>query len=541
MKLKVWMTSALAAVMAVSLLAGCANDSPPATGGEGGESGDKAAVNGSGMPIVADKVNLKMIAGKAPTTAPDWKQTMLWQEYEKMSNIHVEWEMIPFDSLAEKRNIMLAGGDYPDAFFTAQIPTADLLKYGSQGVFVKLNDLIDEYAPNLKAIMEKYPEVKKGMTMPDGNIYGFPMILDPEFTSVLAGGKMWLKKDWLDKLNLKEPETTEEFYEMLKAFKEGDPNGNGQPDEIPYEGVGLGSFINYINGAWGLGNRGVRNANVDVEPGADKLRFIPVDPQYKEMLQYVRKLYDEGLIAKDIFTIQANQYYATGAKGVYGTTITTSPYTLMKQKDYIGLGALQGPHGDQIWSAVGSALSSAGAFVITDRNKHPEATVRWIDHLYSDEGSKMFFMGFEGKSYEIDPSGEIAYTKEITENPDGLTFEQALVKYVVWPGGGYPNIVRQKFFKGAESQPEAVEAAKRFANQFPEEIWPAFNLTVEESDQMATLGADINSYVAEMQAKFVSGKESFEEWDRYVDTLKKMGLDQYMKIYQSAYERYKQG
>ncbi|MCQ6561139.1 extracellular solute-binding protein [Paenibacillus mendelii] len=541
MKLRAWMAFTLAAVMVVSLLAGCANDSSPTSGDEGGEGGSKAAVNGSGMPIVADKINLKITAGKAPTTAPDWKQTMLWQEYEKMSNIHVEWEMIPFDSLTEKRNIMLAGGDYPDAFFTAQIPTADLLKYGSQGVFVKLNDLIDEYAPNLKAIMEKYPEVKKGMTMPDGNIYGFPMILDPEFTSVLAGGKMWIKKDWLDKLNLKEPETTEEFYEVLKAFKERDPNGNGEQDEIPFEGVGLGAFISYINGAWGLSNRGVRNANVDVDPGTDKLRFIPVDPKYKEMLQYVRKLYEEELIAKDIFTIQANQYYATGAKGVYGTTITTSPYTLMKQKDYIGLGALKGPHGDQVWSAVGSALSSAGAFAITDRNKHPEATVRWIDHLYSDEGSKMFFMGFEGKSYEIDPSGEIAYTKEITENPDGLTFEQALVKYVVWPGGGYPNIVRQKFFKGAESQPEAIEAAKRFANQFPEEIWPAFNLTVEENDQMATLGADINSYVAEMQAKFVSGKASFDEWDRYVETLAKMGLDQYMEIYQSAYERYKQG
>jgi putative aldouronate transport system substrate-binding protein len=350
---------------------------------------------------------------------------------------------------------------------------------------------------------------------------------------------MWLRKEWLERLQLPEPETTDDFYNMLKAFKEKDPNGNGQPDEIPFQSVGLPALINYVKGAWGLGNRGTRHENVDVDPQTGKLRFIPTDPKYKEMLQYLHKLYDEKLIAEDIFTIQANQFYATGAKGLYGATITTSPYTLMNQKGYVGATALQGPHGDRVFSSVGSPLSAPGAFVITDKNKHPEATVRWIDYLYSDEGSKMFFMGFEGKSYETTPTGDVQYTKEITENPNGLTFEQALVKYVVWPGGGYPNIVRQKYFKGAESQPESVAAAERFAKYIPEELWPAFSFTAEENQRMAALNADISTYVKEMTAKFVSGKSSFDEWDAYVETLKKMKLDEYMSIYEAAYERYR--
>lgn len=527
----------LSVVLPLGLVLSACSDKQPES--QGGDKPKGNAVNLMGMPIVQDKINLKMIAGKAPTTAPNWNETMLWQEYEKMTNVHVDWEMVPTENLAEKRNIMLAGGDYPDAFFTASIPSPDLLKYGSQGVFVKLNDLIDKYAPNLKAILDKYPEVRKGLTMPDGNIYSFPMVLDPEFTSVLAGGKMWIRKEWLDKLNLAEPQTTEDFYQMLKAFKEKDPNGNGQADEIPYESVGIGNIILYLKGAWGLGNRGARHGNVDVDPQSGKLRFIPTDPNYKELLQYVNKLYSEKLIAEDVFTIQANQYYATGAKGLYGATTTTSPYTLMNQKGYVGASALKGPKGDQIYTAIGSSLAAPGAFVITDRNKHPEATVRWLDYLYGDEGSKLFFMGFEGKSYEKTPSGELQYTKEITENPNGLTFEQALVKYVVWPGGGYPNIVRQKFFKGAESQPEAVEAAQRFAKYIPKELWPAFSYTAEENQKMAALTADINSYVDEMTAKFVSGKASFAEWDNYVATLKKMRLDEYMQIYQAAYDRYK--
>jgi putative aldouronate transport system substrate-binding protein len=533
LNIKSWLTFTLIGTLALGLLAGCTK----AASDSGKGAAEAGTVKAEGWPIVSSKINLKMVAGKAPTTAPDWNNTMLWQEYEKLTNVHVNWEMVPFDNLAEKRNIMLTGGDYPDAYFTAQIPTSELIKYGSQGIFIKLNDYIDKYAPNLKNLMSQYPEVKKGITMPDGNIYSFPMILDPEFTSVLAGGKTWVKKDWLQKLNIPEPVTTDDFYQMLKAFKEKDPNGNGQQDEVPYSGIGIGSLISYLKGSWGLGNRGVGHPYVDVDPASNQLRFIPADPKYKEMLQYVQKLYSEGLIDKDIFTVQANQFYATGAKGVYGTTITTSPYTLMKQDGYYGISALKGPYGDQIWSAVGSPVASAGAFVITDHNKNPEATVRWIDHLYSEDGNKMFFMGFEGKSYEMN-GGEYQYTKEITDNPNGLTFEQALVKYVVWPGGGYPNIVRQKYFKGAESRPEAVEAASRFSKQFPEEIWPAFTFTTEENEKKATIETDITSYVTEMQAKFITGKASFSEWDNYIATLKKMKLDEYMKVYQAAYDRY---
>lgn len=525
------------ALLVITLLAGCSGNNAPSPAAEEPSSN----FNATGLPIVKEPITLKMIAGKAPTTAPDWKQTMLWQEYEKMTNIKVDWEMIPSDTMSEKRNILLAGSDYPHAFFTAAIPPADLQKYGQQGVFIKLNDLIDQHAPNLKAILDKYPDVKKGLTMPDGNIYSFPTIYDPEFTSVLSSSKMWIKKSWLDALSLKEPETTEEFYQMLKAFKEKDPNKNGQPDEIPYQSVGIDTLHSYLKGAWGLSNRGIRNANIDMDPDTKELRFIPSHPKYKEMLQYMNKLYKEGLIAEDVFTIKANQFYATGANGVYGATMTTSPYTLMGQADYIGANALKGPHGDQIWSSIGSPLASPGAFVITDRNPNPVETVRWIDYLYGEEGSKMFFMGFEGKSYTVNDKGEYEYTDEINKNPSGLTFEQALIKYVVWPGGGYPNIVQQKYFKGAESRPESLETAERFSAHLPEEIWPTFTFTIEENEDMSTLGSDINDYVTEMRAKFVSGKASFDEWDQYVKTLEQMGMKRYMEIYKSAYDRYTQG
>src|SRR5690625_3282853 len=105
---------------------------------------------------------------------------MIWKEYEKDTNIKVNWKMVPHDSLEEKKNLTLASGDLPDVFYSSWINDQDLLKYGEQGVFLSLNELIESYAPNLQKIFEEYPEVKKAITLPDGNIYSFPTVQEFE-------------------------------------------------------------------------------------------------------------------------------------------------------------------------------------------------------------------------------------------------------------------------------------------------------------------------------------------------------------------------
>src|SRR5690606_24602348 len=106
-----------------------------------------------------------------------------------------------------------------------------------QGVFIPLNDLIDQYAPNLKKLLDENPDIRAGMTMPDGNIYGMPTIYDANFPSVLVGSKLWYNEDWLAEIGMEEPQTVDEFYDYLVAVKNTDLNGNGQQDEIP-----LGSY-----------------------------------------------------------------------------------------------------------------------------------------------------------------------------------------------------------------------------------------------------------------------------------------------------------
>src|SRR5699024_3456684 len=192
----------------------------------------------------------------------------------------------------------------------------DLIKYVDQGVFIKLNDLIDDYAPNLKKLMEEYPEIEPAITMDDGGIYSFPTIEAPEFLSMRTAGKPYINKDFLESLDMDMPETTDEFYEYLKAVKEQDPAGNG--NYIPYGAPNINELLSWLKGSFGISNKGFQNFNFDLDPESDKMRFYPISDEYKEMLEYVHKLFSEELIEQNIFCIELNQYFSNGADGLYG-------------------------------------------------------------------------------------------------------------------------------------------------------------------------------------------------------------------------------
>jgi len=214
---------------------------------------DKEALenlNKEGMPIVNEPITLKFMTGKSPVTAHDYNEVTVWKEYAKLSNINIEWELVQSDGLEEKRNLALASGSLPDVFYTSHMPPADLLKYGEQGVFVSLNDLITEYMPNLTSLFEKYPETKKGITFPDGNIYSLPTIHDPDFLEVNLGMSHWIREDWLGQLGMDLPKTTDEYYEYLKAVKETDLNGNGIADEIPFGAHSPAGIKDVLKGAF---------------------------------------------------------------------------------------------------------------------------------------------------------------------------------------------------------------------------------------------------------------------------------------------------
>ncbi|WP_158299382.1 extracellular solute-binding protein [Paenibacillus antri] len=506
--------------------AACANG-PSQQSTEGGETS-------GGEPIT-----LKMLTSRAPVHG-DFGNMLVWREYEALSGVHVEWEQVPDANFAEKRNILLASGDVPDAIFRAQLQNSDIMKYGADGVFIPLNDLIERHAPNLKRIFELYPEVEKGITQPDGNIYSLPFVSD--FQSANYGSKLFLNEKWMGRIGAKEPTTTEEYYALLKGFKEGDANGNGAMDEVPLTAPNIDAVINALRGFWGLGNRGSAHAMVDMDEEKGELRFIPADERYRELLEYIARLYNEKLLDEEIFTMNNPKMTAKGEADTVGSFVFVNPVPIGQttKDDYIGMNALVGPRGDRMVSSINPKIRASGAFVITHRNAHPEETMKWVDYWYSEEGMKLFFMGVEGGTFRSLGEDRYEYVEDITHNPSGLTLDEAVGQHLAWPGAGQPTVQTEKFSKGGASYPSALEATAKVNAHFPKEVWAAFTYTSDESDVMASVGNDLTTYVNEMTVKFITGAAPFTEWGAYTDTLKRMGLEQYMQTYRQAYDRYMQ-
>lgn len=488
-------------------------------------------VSKSGMPIVEEPISIKILASASNSRTVDLNKIRSFEEYKKMTNIDIEWEKAPAATIKEKRNLALASGDLPDAFLENFSPD-DILKYGKQGTFIKLNDLIKEYAPNLQKILDEYPEIKKAITFPDGNIYSLPYLVSPEFTSLRSNPTLQYNEEWLNTVGMEVPQTTEDFYSYLKAVKKE------YPDKVPYGAPTINTLMAWLEGSFGIGNKGQPYIDIDLQ--SKEIRFYPISDRYKEMLKYTNKLYSEGLIEQNIYSIEWNQFLSNASEGMYGSTIFYDPVLTIGEKsgkNFISGIPLKGPFGDQEL-AIANPVMSIGNFVITNTNEHPAATLRWADNFYGAEGLKLLFLGVEGESYEETEDGYKLLDK-IIDPPNGNSMEDELAKYAWYLAiTARPTIMSEEYFDGAESTAWSLEAVEEMKPYLNEESWPSFTYTLEENKQLSSLAADIEKYVDEMKDKFITGQISFSEWDTYVQQIKEMGLEDYMKIKKAAYKRY---
>ncbi|WP_178075896.1 hypothetical protein [Paenibacillus oralis] len=154
-----------------------------------------------------------------------------------------------------------------------------------------MNDYLD-HAPNLKKLLDDHPEWRKMASTDNGDLIGFPFIREDVTQQVFLGPA--IRKDWLDKLNLSVPTTIDEWYTVLKAFKEQDPNENGEADEIPIL-IPAGELA--FAGAFGTPN--------DFYRENDTVKYGPIEPGFKEYLATMNQWYNEGLLDKDFATTDA--------------------------------------------------------------------------------------------------------------------------------------------------------------------------------------------------------------------------------------------
>lgn len=186
------------------------------------------------MPLTDTPANYDAMIVLHGMDVSDPNEKSLYVAREEQTGVNIEWTVIPSTSQAERIATTFASGELPDLFVN-MLNNSDVLTYGMSGALLPISDYL-EYMPNFSSILETMPDVKAAVTMPDGKIYGLPQI---NMWSVWPGNgvyqrsSVFINKNWLEKLGLEVPTTTDELIEVLRAFKEQDPNGNGIADEIP--------------------------------------------------------------------------------------------------------------------------------------------------------------------------------------------------------------------------------------------------------------------------------------------------------------------
>lgn len=470
----------------------------------------------------------------------------VFQEVEKITGVHVEFE--PYVETTGKeawKTRLAAGKDLPDIVW---IPDNDVTTYADAGLLIELTDLINNYAPNLyQEFFVDDPRVGATMVSPNGEIYAIAQ----NFTggNMVDVKGMGIRQDWLEKLNLEEPKTLDDWYNVLKAFKTQDPNGNGEADEIPmycymaqpecdysFLGTALGLTADSSNFH---GNNLYFNYVQDDEGNLiNQYR----SEGFKELVKFLAKCYAEGLIY-DYGTATYDQMKAYNAQNKLGSFISWVAYTESFERYAREAGAT-----DAVWKPILPPADENGDirviyrpnvllyFGITKDCKNPELAMRWIDFVTgSDQGTDLLGWGVEGLTYTVDENGNKKLTELITNNPNGWSIESALQAY-----GGFCKLLLNRkvdFYQNIVHE-KTLNASKEYWPYYVDGF-PVVIASTEEADELAMIKADLDTYRAEMLAKFVTGQADIDkEWDNFNKTLDAMGQTRMDEIRQAQYDRY---
>ena len=462
---------------------------------------------------------------------------------EQRTGIQINWDVIVPSQYDEIMRVRLAGGvNLPDI---VQVPNSysnkgEIFTLANQGIIIPIDDLIKQHAPNLaKLIWEDMPELGKAFTAPDGHIYHIAQNFDGGNKVEVKG--LILRKDWLETLSLGIPTTADEWYTVLKAFKDNDPNGNGINDEIPLTSFsGLGEY-GYLATAFGLAAPATKYIDVD---GVAINQYSM--PGFKDFLAFLNKLYEEGLMDPQFNTGDEAKLDAMFAKDIVGA----SAHFATKTELWTGTAAkANNPNsGNAEYMMVLSPESLDGtpiriisraltgfSYGITRDCKNPEMAIRWLDYIYgSDEGRDTLLYGLEGLTYTVDKDGNKTWTEVISNNPDGLSVGAALRSFGAFPAQ-FTNRT-EDFYRMMVSKRAAEEGS--ILKQYMILPFPQVMGEEAELDRIASLNADISTYENEMIQKFIMGQESLSEFEAFLSTVSSMGGDELSQIYQTQLDRF---
>ena len=456
----------------------------------------------------------------------DLNESLFFQEMEKRTGVHINFV---HNVTQDSYNLMLTSGEHPDMI----VHNAGIVYPGgfdqavTDGVYIKLNDLIEQYAPNYKTLRESNDQVRKETITDNGNLvamYGISKNLQNSWYGYVV------RKDWLDELGLPIPVTYDDWHTMLSAFKE--KKNAAAPMTLSFSGFDL--FDN-MNAGFDVGQKFYQ---VD-----GKVKFGALEPGYKEYIALMREWYKEGLIDKDFYTrlelYPPTTYTTTGKSGAFSNSYVTLEYLKTASGDpsyeIVAVPAPSKNAGDVLHLKQSNYYTGA-AIAITDACSDTVAAIKWIDYIFSPEGVLLSNYGIENLTFTY-VEGKPVFTDLLTKNPNGLNLTEALYQYVEHTGPMEYHWERELSGLTADE----LAAPKIWGGQGNDGsyLMPAVTLSATESQKFTTIMGDVYSLMSELVVQYITGGKSMDQYNtEFVEQIKAMKINDAIAIQQAALDRY---
>lgn len=489
------------------------------------------------LPVVREPFTLTFATADNPDISSSYTQNLpAFQELERRTGIHVKFEVTPSDQYNTTMQTRLAAAtELPDLI---RLPD-DPIRYAKGGLIVPMDDLIGNFAPNILSLFKQRPEVKKAMTAPDGRIYTLSAVVDARSMVNLNG--IGMRKDWLEALDLEEPDTIDEWYDVLFSFKEKDPNGNGKDDEIPVITLNVNGLYKF---AWSYGlHLALSDGWYPDEDG--RVVYEWIDPRMKDWLQEMNKWYQAGLLDPDMGSQNRDKFTAKAIGDIAGVSVSDMTMQFPQWNERMindfphakweGIVPPKGPNGDRMMER--EQPTENIHYGITRDCENPEVVIKWLDYMFASEDGQILMgnFGIEGHSYEM-IDGKPQFNDFILKNQRGSGMAQASLGV----NGSFPRILMKEMIEQRFLQYEGEVAQSDKTTQYYVSSYPRVLASKEETDTYTGIMADVDTYKDEMVIRFIQGQEPLEHFDQYVQSIQGMGIDEAIAIKQEQYDRYMQ-
>ena len=499
------------------------------------EEGNTAEPGEFKLPIVDEPVTLTYFNAddtNAAIITNDWNDNEFYQEMERRTGVHLEFETVSSADYQTNFNLMIASGKLADLIYVGASYYAEGVDAAiDDGYFLDLTDKVEEYMPNYNAIRTSDIQYELLSTTDSGRLGAVYELRQSKQGPWLG---LWIRQDWLDDLGLDTPVTFDDYHEVLTAFKE--EKGATAPLILNFSGS---------DGEFGTMSGGLNVLNSWQLDETGKVNFGPYMDAWKEYVTIMHQWFEEGLIDPDFMATDERTAdmakVVTGASGLFAALYTMpSVYEASSDDPDMNLVPVNPPvknEGDEIHIRLRDSYTSGNTAISADCENW-EVALRWLDYLYTEEGALLANYGVEGDTFEFDENGDPVFTDKILNNENGWTMTQTVASYLC-PSAAIANW--SDWTRELAGVPEKDQACYDVWAE-ADDTWrlpSSVSLTQEESTERAALYADISTTVKEQTAQFISGALDIESnWDAYIASLESSGIERAIEITQAAYDRY---